>query len=63
MTVEWISIEGRLPENGQTVLAWVAKAGISVARYRESGKIWSTVPGAWGIYPTHWAELPEGPKQ
>lgn len=34
-----------------------------VASSGESGKYWHSIPGAWGLTPTHWMPLPEPPPE
>ena len=67
MSVAWISVEERLPEVGKPVLVWCGTKSCGVARRRDIARMtdvsWSSIPGGWSVFPTHWAELPEGPRQ
>jgi Protein of unknown function (DUF551) len=64
MTVDWISVEERLPGINRPVLVWCGCCSVAIRRNVFEGCLmWSSVPGAMSVYPTHWAELPEGPKE
>ena len=59
----WISVDERLPEPCKAVLVWVPTTGVvRIALWRLSAE-WTFVPGGRLVHPSHWAELPEGPKQ
>jgi acetolactate synthase regulatory subunit len=54
MTGEWISVNERLPEDGQRVLAMTAERGVTVAmmanaREQESGEAMSELKAAKGL--------------
>ena len=55
----WISVEERLPEDGETVVVFTSRGKISYATRTELG--WS---GPYScLFPTHWMPLPEPPKE
>lgn len=58
----WISVNEKLPENEETVLAY-CPGNTFFARYNNSSKIWNRVPKD-NIFPqavTHWMPLPKPP--
>lgn len=55
--MEWISIKDRLPERGQTVIAWVLM-GEMLSSYHLMQYI-----SQWNEDITHWMPLPEPPKE
>ena len=62
-TITWIPVAERLPEPDVTVLHWDGE--ISVAGRDAKGQWWLEGREEYGplaTAPTHWAELPKGPK-
>jgi len=62
--MEWISVEDRLPEDGQSALAIEVGDDDPTVLYMVDG-VWveplSEVRWAWPV--THWMPLPEPPKE
>ena len=61
---EWISVEDRLPEKGQVVLAF-GKKSASTGQYRgfeRERKFWRWKGNTIRVV-THWMPLPEPPKE
>ena len=59
--IEWHSVSDELPDEGTTVLIYEEHATDPVwPGYIDDGE-WFFAEGA-PAYPTHWAEMPEGPK-
>lgn len=56
---EWISVEERLPLEGEDVLVWEAR-GFAFVDNRRNGK-WVICDDVIGAI-THWMPLPEPPK-
>lgn len=59
---EWISVKDRLPEHGQTVLAWEASGFIYVDKYDGKQDVFKIAHNHNGTV-THWQSLPEPPKE
>ena len=65
---EWISVEERLPEIGQEVLAWGARRGHIIVEYSKSSHIHRTlirIDGQWwnnGERIAYWMPLPDPPE-
>ena len=59
----WISVEDRLPEDGQDVVATVKDGTKDIVTYRtERGGMWWGCEGWWPTsYVTHWMPLPTPP--
>ena len=64
----WISVEERLPDEGQSVLVWMpdlphAEHGMDIGSYMTSdwGVSWMVSDGR-SAFPTHWMPLPKPPK-
>ena len=55
----WISVEDRLPEFDKPVLVIDKNRQIVVATRQVDW--WTPIPAGADVFPTHWAELPEGP--
>ena len=58
----WISVKDRLPEHGQTVLAWEASGFVYVDNYDGEHDIFKIACNNGGTV-THWQSLPEPPKE
>lgn len=57
----WISVEERLPDDGQSVLACFEKSGgVGCATFVDRYKWFETDRGCFGA--THWMPLPEPPE-
>lgn len=63
---EWISVNDRLPENAETVLAHCKDGGMFVGRYMSNGdwQIWTAMKSTRIVRRTitHWMPLPTAPK-
>lgn len=61
---EWISVDERLPEDGETVLTISCEAEMEVCFYETAWKgVFQQCSGLIKIYNiTHWMPLPEPPK-
>lgn len=64
--MEWISVEDRLPENDDEVLAlfigWDDMKVIRTLEYDKGWEEWSDWNGQVYKNITHWAKMPEPPK-
>lgn len=64
---EWISVEDRLPENMDTVLALCKDGGMFVGRYMSWGQweIWTAMKSTRIVRRTvtHWMPLPAPPTE
>lgn len=63
--MEWISVNDRLPEEGEHVIACDKEKAVCEAMLSVDGKFcWSVFWGDWGdlMDVTHWMPLPEPPK-
>ena len=58
----WISVKDRLPEHGQTVLAWEVSGFVYVDNYDGEHDIFKIAYNNGGTV-THWQSLPEPPKE
>jgi hypothetical protein len=56
----WHPIE-TAPKDGAPVLVSRKFGGIVVARVKHGWNTWTTIPGDYGIEPTHWMPLPLPP--
>ena len=59
---KWISVEERLPNDGEEVLVWVDGGILDVGIWSKRDKGWvdaSSLQQAFGV--THWMPLPEPP--
>lgn len=67
--MEWISVKDRLPETGDTVLAWRESTFTPGVYYASTGTFGFYHEGIWGDKDednwnvTHWMPLPEPPEQ
>ena len=64
--MEWISVNDRLPEDGENVIACDKERAVCEAIYDKDGKFyWSGFWGDWCdvLEATHWMPLPEPPKE
>jgi hypothetical protein len=69
MTIEWISIEDRVPDSRRLVLVYgiytmhpAQKGGFGVSKFnrsRNGGRFDLDGGNWWPFYTTHWAELSE----
>lgn len=55
---EWISVEDRMPEDNEKVLAYTKTGGYCVARYSAR---WNRFRTSGNVTITHWMPLPEPP--
>lgn len=59
---EWISVEDRMPENNDYVLAWSPRYGqVVIAWYYNEDGLWRTEDN-FAPFPSHWMPLPEPPE-
>ena len=59
---EWISVDDRLPEDGERVLCWCAGGLLFCdVLHRSDGDWWMSMIGVWNIPVTHWMPLPPAP--
>lgn len=61
---EWISVEDRLPDQGQPVIYWFSLLGVFAGKFeRLNGtNLFSGERGFLGDEVTHWMPLPEPPE-
>ena len=56
---EWISVQEKLPENNDKVLAFTLSGKYAVARYDQRRRCWIA---AGNLTVTHWMPLPDVPE-
>ena len=59
---QWISIDERLPQDGEEALVYAGNRGVMIGLYDSVLQVWLDYE-CCGLKVTHWQPLPEPPKK